>query len=123
MVPVFELLSTTWLGFQSFPLLHAGREGQAEASTTSNNTKSGSLSIACVQLGSRKLSVIRSSGVSAIQGLLKGVKSVAMSFKDWRSGVAWLPEMFFMVIMLISGYHAVVLCNYHRLRMVIGFFI
>ena len=31
----------------------------------------GSLSIACVQLGPRKLSVIRSSGVSAIQGLLK----------------------------------------------------
>ena len=35
------------------------------------STKFGSLSIACVQLGPRKLSVIRSSGVSAIQGLLK----------------------------------------------------
>ena len=35
------------------------------------SAKSGSLSIACVQLGLRKLSVIRSSGVSAIQGLLK----------------------------------------------------
>ena len=35
------------------------------------SAKSGSLSIACVQLGPRKLSVIRSSGVSAIQGLLK----------------------------------------------------
>ena len=33
--------------------------------------KSGSLSIACVQLGLQKLSIIRSSGVSAIQGLLK----------------------------------------------------
>ena len=31
---------------------------------------SGSLSIVCVQLGLRKLSVIRSSGVSAIQGCL-----------------------------------------------------
>ena len=36
------------------------------------SAKSGSLSIACVQLGPRKLSVIRSSGVSAIQGLLNG---------------------------------------------------
>ena len=35
------------------------------------SAKSGSFSIACVQLGPRKLSVIRSSGVSAIQGLLK----------------------------------------------------
>ena len=33
------------------------------------SAKSGSLSIACVQLGPQKLSVIRSSGVSAIQGL------------------------------------------------------
>ena len=32
--------------------------------------KSGSLSIAYVQLGPRKLSVIRSSGVSAVQGCL-----------------------------------------------------
>ena len=31
----------------------------------------GSLSVACVQLGPRKPSVVRSSGVSAIQGLLK----------------------------------------------------
>ena len=35
------------------------------------SAKSGSLSIASVQLGPRKLSVIWSSGVSAIQGLLK----------------------------------------------------
>ena len=34
------------------------------------STKSGSLSIVCVQLGPLKLSVIRSNGVSAIQGLL-----------------------------------------------------
>ena len=34
------------------------------------STKSGSLSIACVQLGPRKLTVIRSSGVSAVQGCL-----------------------------------------------------
>ena len=34
------------------------------------STKSGSLSIVCIQLGPRKLSIIRSSGVSAIQGLL-----------------------------------------------------
>ena len=33
------------------------------------STKSGSLSIACIQLGLRKLTVIRSSGVSAIQVL------------------------------------------------------
>ena len=35
------------------------------------STKPGSLSIVCVQSGPRKLSVTRSSGVSAIQGLLK----------------------------------------------------
>ena len=34
------------------------------------SAKSESLSTACVQLGPRKLSVIRSSGVSAIQGCL-----------------------------------------------------
>ena len=34
------------------------------------SSKSGSLSIVGVQLGQRKVSVIRSSGVSAIQGLL-----------------------------------------------------
>ena len=39
--------------------------------STSVSAKSGSLSIACVQLGPQKLSVIRSSGVPAIQGLLK----------------------------------------------------
>ena len=35
------------------------------------STKSGSLSIVCIQLGLQKLSVIRSSRVSAIEGLLK----------------------------------------------------
>ena len=35
------------------------------------SAKSGSLSIACVQLGPQILSIIQSSGVSAIQGLLK----------------------------------------------------
>ena len=40
------------------------------------STKSGSLSIACVQLGPRKLSIIRSSGVSDIQGLLKYGRAV-----------------------------------------------
>ena len=35
------------------------------------SAKSGSLSTVCLQLGPRKLSVIRTSGVSAIQGLLK----------------------------------------------------
>ena len=34
------------------------------------SSKSGSLSIVCVQLGKQKVSVIQSSGVSAIQGLL-----------------------------------------------------
>ena len=33
------------------------------------STKSGSLSIVSVKLGAQKLSIIRSSGVSAIQGL------------------------------------------------------
>ena len=36
-VCVIGLLSTTWLRFQSFPLLYAGRECYAEASTTSNS--------------------------------------------------------------------------------------
>ena len=31
------MLSTTWLHFQSFPLLYAGREGYAKASTTINS--------------------------------------------------------------------------------------
>ena len=35
------------------------------------SAKSGSLNILCVQLGPQKLSDIRSSGVSTIQGLLK----------------------------------------------------
>ena len=35
------------------------------------SAKLGSLSVVCVQLGPQKLSVIRSSRVSAIQGLLK----------------------------------------------------
>ena len=35
------------------------------------SAKLGSLSIVCVQLGPQKLSVILSSGVSTIQGLLK----------------------------------------------------
>ena len=34
------------------------------------SAKPGSLSIACIQLGPQKLSIIQSSGVSAIQGLL-----------------------------------------------------
>ena len=38
------------------------------------STKSGLLSIACIQLEPQKLSVIRSSGVSASQGLLKYLK-------------------------------------------------
>ena len=38
------------------------------------SAESGSLSNACIQLGPRKLSVIRSSGVSAIQGLLISIE-------------------------------------------------
>ena len=41
------------------------------------SAKSGSLSIACVQLGPQKLSIIWSSGVSTIQGLLK-------YWSDWK---------------------------------------
>ena len=40
MVCVIGLLSTTWLRFQSFPLLYAGRECYPEASTTSNSNES-----------------------------------------------------------------------------------
>ena len=36
-VCVFGLFSTTWLRFQSFPLLYAGGEGYPEASTASNS--------------------------------------------------------------------------------------
>ena len=55
------------------------------------SAKSGSLSIACVQLGPRKLSVIRSSGVSAIQGLqvlklMEGQSGLSeLSFISWVS--------------------------------------
>ena len=40
------------------------------------SAKSGSLSIVCIQLGPLKLSIIRSNGVSAIQGLL--------SISEWK---------------------------------------
>ena len=39
-VCVTGLLSTTWLHFQSFLLLYAGRECYPEASTTSNSNES-----------------------------------------------------------------------------------
>ena len=35
---IIGLLSTTWLRFQSFPLLYASGEDQAEASTMSDST-------------------------------------------------------------------------------------
>ena len=44
--------------------LSTGGEGQAKA-------RLGSLSTLCMQLGPRKLSIIRSSGVSAVQGIGK----------------------------------------------------
>ena len=70
------------IGFlNAFHLLYAGREGHMSNGTNLMSkllntgqrvsAKSGSLSMVCVQLGQRKLSVIRSSGVSAIEGLLK----------------------------------------------------
>ena len=37
LVCVIGLLSATWLHFQSFPLLYAGREFYAEANTSSNS--------------------------------------------------------------------------------------
>ena len=63
------------------------------------SARSGSLSIACVQLGPRKLSVIRSSGVSTIQGLLiKVLKSMEgqsglpeLSVISWMSAVQGCP--------------------------------
>ena len=39
-VCITGLLSTTWLRFQSFPLLYADRECDPEASTTSNSNGS-----------------------------------------------------------------------------------
>ena len=39
-VCVTGLLGTTWLRFQSFPLLYAGRECYPEASTTNNSNES-----------------------------------------------------------------------------------
>ena len=38
MICVIELLSTTWVHFQSFHLLYAGMEFYVEASTMSNST-------------------------------------------------------------------------------------
>jgi len=91
-VCITGLLSTTWLRFQSFPLLYADRECYPEASTTSNSNESNVKLLTtaamvdnlaekvdecpltrghCIQLGQRKLSVILSSRVSTIQGLLK----------------------------------------------------
>ena len=35
-----RLLNTTWLRFQSFPLVYAGSECYADASTTSNSNES-----------------------------------------------------------------------------------
>ena len=40
MLCVTGLLSTTWLRFQSFPLLYTGRECYPEASITSNSNGS-----------------------------------------------------------------------------------
>ena len=48
------------------------------------STKLGSLSIVCIQLGLQKLSVIRSSGVSTIQGLLK-YRSEWRDFRDFQN--------------------------------------
>ena len=45
---------------------------------------SGSLSIACLRLGPRKLSVIRSSGVSAIQGLLLSIEVNGRAIRTFR---------------------------------------
>ena len=53
------------------------------------SAKSGSLSIACIQLGPRKLSVIWSSGVSAIQGLLNVIWSSGVSAIQGLLNVIW----------------------------------
>ena len=47
------------------------------------SAKSGSLSIVCVPLGPQKMSVVQSSGVSAIQGLLK-YRSQRKDSRDFR---------------------------------------
>ena len=46
------------------------------------SAKSGSLSIACVQLGPRKLSVIWSSEVSAIQG--SAIQGLLKYYSEWK---------------------------------------
>ena len=68
------------------------------------SAKLGSLSIACAQLGRRKLSVIRSSGVSAIQGLLvlKSMEGQSglpeLSIISWVSAIQGCP---------LSGFHCI----------------
>ena len=90
MVSVIALLNTTWLCFQNFPLLYAGRECYAEDSTMSNNANLCQLLTTAVMVDNLvekvgkcpligvvkyKLfaynweSVIRSSGMSPNQGL------------------------------------------------------
>jgi len=93
---VIELLSTTWLRFQSFSWLYTGRK----AITTRNSTISyvklltpaamvdnlaekvnkcplnqGGYVLFAYNWGHEKVSVIRSSGVSAIQGFLMSVEN------------------------------------------------
>ena len=58
------------------------------------STKSGLLSIVCVQLGPQKLSVIRSSEVSAIEGLLKVLKLIErQSGLLELSVISWVPAV------------------------------
>ena len=56
------------------------------------SAKSGSLSIVCVQLGPRKVSVIQSSGVSAIQGIEVNGRTIgSLSVILWVSAVKGCP--------------------------------
>ena len=57
------------------------------------SSKLGSLSIVCVQLGQQKVSVIRSSGVSAIQGLLTEWKEEGQSGLSELSVISWVSAV------------------------------
>ena len=59
-------------------------------------SKSRSLCIVCVQLGARKVSVIRSSGVSAIPGVSNALKSVENDRDFVLFVISWVSASFLM---------------------------
>ena len=90
MVCIIGLLSTTWLCFQPF----TGKEEVLQVTALMLNP--GSLSIVCIQLGPRKLSVIRSSGCPLFRGFLSYCIEVngrlsESSVISWVSAVEGCP--------------------------------